>query len=446
MNIRHRVGGMTGVMTTALVLAMAAPAQAQTGHVLPSAGATNMSFGGASTAAPVDAAGALQWNPATIGEVAEVEFTLGMELFVPKTEIASSVPTQTGGTFAGSTQSDFGVSPIPTFGIVHRPRNARWAVGVGAIGIGGFGVDYPADPNNPITMPQAGRTGQPVGGFGSIYSSYQLLQLSPAFAYKLSDWLWVGGGPAITWASLSVSPFPAAPPDSSTSVYNSASHAATSFGGGFQVGMYAPLDFGLGIGASYKSTQWFGSFDFNAENDLGEARTLTFDLDYPAITSFGLSYSGLDRFLFAADARYIQFADTDGFQEAGFGEQYQVTGFGWKNAWLFAAGAQYVALDWLTLRIGDSWNSQVIDNQDSFFNVAAPGIIQHQIYGGASFGVGDHFVLTLAARHGFENSIADPMYMPTGTGEQVMAGTEVKSTLSTTSVALNLAWRLGARK
>ena len=42
----------------------AVPAQAQIGMIFTGAGAVNRSMAGASTAAPIDASGALYWNPA----------------------------------------------------------------------------------------------------------------------------------------------------------------------------------------------------------------------------------------------------------------------------------------------------------------------------------------------------------------------------------------------
>ena len=59
----------------AIVAASARSADAQ-GVYLPSIGPTNQSFGGAATAAPIDLAGALYWNPATLSGLKKPEFEI----------------------------------------------------------------------------------------------------------------------------------------------------------------------------------------------------------------------------------------------------------------------------------------------------------------------------------------------------------------------------------
>ena len=67
-----------------LILASsAAPALAQFGPVMSAAGAANRSMGGASTAAPLSAGGALMWNPATLSGLERSELEVGAELVFP---------------------------------------------------------------------------------------------------------------------------------------------------------------------------------------------------------------------------------------------------------------------------------------------------------------------------------------------------------------------------
>src|SRR4051812_33657633 len=65
---RPRWNPLTWIGTTLLTLLLGHhPAWAQFGDSLPGAGPINRSMGGAAVAAPIDPAGALYWNPATIG-------------------------------------------------------------------------------------------------------------------------------------------------------------------------------------------------------------------------------------------------------------------------------------------------------------------------------------------------------------------------------------------
>src|ERR687883_311114 len=69
----------------------AAPARAQFGLALSGVGPINRSMGGASTAAPIDANGALYWNPATIGGLGRSELDFGVQLLIPRTSITSRI-------------------------------------------------------------------------------------------------------------------------------------------------------------------------------------------------------------------------------------------------------------------------------------------------------------------------------------------------------------------
>src|SRR5690348_13529813 len=69
------------LLVAALITTLTTSAQAQ-GVYMPSIGPINQSIGGAGVAAPIDATGALYWNPATISglQSSEVGFGLGLVL------------------------------------------------------------------------------------------------------------------------------------------------------------------------------------------------------------------------------------------------------------------------------------------------------------------------------------------------------------------------------
>lgn len=58
-------------------------AEAQ-GIFLPSVGPVNQSMGGAATACPIDSAGAINWNPATISGLKCSEISFGLGLVIPE--------------------------------------------------------------------------------------------------------------------------------------------------------------------------------------------------------------------------------------------------------------------------------------------------------------------------------------------------------------------------
>src|SRR3954470_24234744 len=115
--------GLLLIASTALLGPFAVPARAQYGLAIGGVGPINFSMGGAATAAPIDSAGALYWNPATItGVKNEMEFGIGF--LTPRTTISSRVNQgafgfgQPTSTLSGNTGGNNGVFILPTIGLV----------------------------------------------------------------------------------------------------------------------------------------------------------------------------------------------------------------------------------------------------------------------------------------------------------------------------------------
>src|SRR5438093_4616287 len=96
-----------GVLTALALMALPAVVRAQ-GLYLPGGGAAHLSMGGASTATPVDAIGALYWNPAAIGRLGHSEAAIGGAFLFPDIHIDSAAPGPLG-IRSGVTRSDSGV-------------------------------------------------------------------------------------------------------------------------------------------------------------------------------------------------------------------------------------------------------------------------------------------------------------------------------------------------
>src|SRR5262249_9568972 len=155
--------------------------------------------------------------------------------------------------------------------------------------------------------------------------------------------------------------------------------------------------------------QWFDTFRYNSKDELGRPRELKFDLDLPMIVSVGASYTGWEKWVIAADLRYLDFADVHGFGDQGFTPAGAVRGVGWRSIFTAAVGAQYRLTDSVPLRAGYSWGQNPIPNSQSFFNVASATIVEHAVYAGASWKLTDDFTLSVAYAHGFENSTTGPL-------------------------------------
>ena len=167
--------------------------------------------------------------------------------------------------------------------------------------------------------------------------------------------------------------------------YPDGTHSHIQWGAGFQVGVYYSIPDSWHFGLSFKSPQWFETFRFNSADELGMAPQESVTLDPPSITSAGVSYTGIERWLFACDVRYIDYRNTKGFDDNGYAPDGSVRGLGWQDQIVIALGTQYSLTDRLSLRMGYSYNNNPQHSNQSFFNLASPTIIElpHLFYAGA---------------------------------------------------------------
>ena len=428
---------LAGLVLACLGVVLAAPAARAQGPTLSGAGPVSRSMGGASTAAPLDATGALYWNPASITGLRSSEINLGVEIFNPHATLSSSIPGGAlgpglpAGRVAGSTRDESGAFVLPSGGFVYKPEGSPWTFGVGVYPTSGFGVNYPGSSTNPILSP-----GAPNGfGLGPVSSSYQVVQVAPTAAYQLTEKLSVGFAPLIDLARLSLTPgLFAAPGDANGDgafSYPAATGTRTAWGGGFQVGLYYAASDAWQFGAAVRSQQWFEPFRFNSADETGAARALRFRFESPLIVSLGTAYTGIDRLTVAADVRYLNFGGASGSRGTGFDARGAVLGLGWDDVFSLSLGVQYQLTDDLAVRAGYTYNTSLIPERNAAFNVAAPVNYQHQLAVGASYRLTPSCDLTFAYYHVFANPITGPYLTPAGAipGAAVTTGASADSVL-----------------
>lgn len=397
--VKAAMSGSVCLLAGLILASSATPAAAQFGPVISATGPINRSMGGTSTGAPLSASGALMWNPATLAGLERSELEVGAELLFPHASVASQF-----GPFSGSTQSDDSVFPLPTIALAYRPENSPFTYGLGAFAVAGFGLNYPgSNVVNPILS-------QPPLGVGPIYSQYSVLQIAPAVVYDVTDELSLSFSPLLDIGMAQLDPALFAVP--TLGVYPAGTHSSQSWGAGFSLGAYYETDV-WGLGASYKSQQWFQPYRFNTVSGV-IAQTVEFGLDLPAIVSVGTSYKGIDGVLLAADLRYLDYNSTDGFGDSGFAPTGALNGIGLQSIFAASLGAQLQVTDAMNVRLGYSWSENPVTSAQTSANVASPLVIQNMLSAGATYNVTDDFSLSLAYTHAFENSTAGPLVTPGG--------------------------------
>jgi len=407
---------------------------AQAGHIMQGIGAVNMSMGGAATAQPLDINGALQWNPAGIAAFDTKTFSINAGIFFSSPELSSSVPTPTG-TMSGVTKDDRGVSIMPALAMVWAKKNSKHSFGVAAFGISGFGVTFPESSTNPINMPQSAQ------GFGRIESDYQLLQVGFTYAYKLTDKLSIGLAPTINYSTLELAPNPLSSPDPAKGY--PVSDKATAFGFGGQVGIFYNSGTGIKLGASYKSQQYFGEFEFdNTYLDGSAAPVSTFKMNYPAILSAGFGYSLKDVDI-AVDYRYVDYQHTAGFKAKGWTNTASVAGFGWKDISIVSAGIQYKGISKFPLRAGYTFSSNPIRSELAMFSTPATAVIKHAFQVGFGYEISNKFTLSMVYHHGTSSGatsgpVLSPMLVAHSNPYGIIPGSSVSYTMKTDMVMAGL--------
>lgn len=382
----------------------------QTGHLMQGIGAFNMSMGGASTGQALDINGALQWNSAAISKFDETVITVDVGLMFSAPTLYSTVPTDNG-PMSGSTDSEMGPAPLPSLAVVFGRENSRHTFGVSMFGVSGFGVDFPESTTNPINFPQD------QGGFGHVKSGYLLMQIGVTYSFAITDNFSIGIEPVFNYESLKVQPNPLAKPSILKGYPNSEKASAVGVGG--QIGLYYGSDEGLKVGIAYKTEQYFGSFTFkNTYLDGTEAPDNEFKMNFPAILSAGVGYSGgiLD---LALDYRRVFYSGTEGFEAKGWtiGDRGfpdgSVAGFGWEDINIISAGVQIRALKILPVRVGYTYSSNPVDPELVMFSIPATAIVKHAFQVGLGVNISDKVVINATYHHGMSGEkTSGPMLNP----------------------------------
>ena len=385
------------------------------GVYLQAGGPVNRSMGGASVAAPIDAIGALYWNPASISGMANSETAFSLDFLIPKHTVSSSV-----GPFAGTTESDSGSFAIPNIGFVQHIENRAMTFGVGVNTVAGFGTNLPADPNNPVLAPAP-------FGLGQVNSSALFIQIAPVLSVEINDQLSIAAGPTITTGRVSLEPF----------VFNSANADGTyptgqgtryHWGGGFQVGTFYILDDQWRFGASFKSPTWMEDFSFNGEDENGLPRKLAADIDLPMILSVGTSYKANEETLIALDVRFFDYANTRGLGDrAVFSSTGALGGLDFSSVIASSLGVQRKVNEFFEVRAGYTYNQNPIKNSESFFNIASPVSLEHMLSTGASLNFNKKISANVAYSHYFENVRSGQIIFP---GIGAVPGSTVVNTIS----------------
>ncbi len=397
------------------------PSFATNGYQLIAVGSYQKGMAGATTAAPYDAMSALT-NPAGMALIGS-RADFNMEMFNPNRSVDLS---SFGGAEADSASRLYGVPAIGWTAPAFNRTDVFF--GGGMYGTSGLGVDY--DVFN-------------AGAFGEadIFTAIQFWKMAPTVAGRVTDRLTLGVALNGDYQSVEIKEvFRNIPALGGAPVSLDLSRAVGTFGIGTTLGAMYTLTDRIDLGLSYSSQQFFQDTEYrlpaNAVQNFPQATgTATnasngrfdLDLDYPQQWALGLAARPVDRWLLSFDIKWINWAATHdsvnlkgtfGLDTNGDGSPDQSVSsiglpFGWDNQWVFAVGTQYQVTDAFAVRAGFNHAKAPIDEADVFNNLAFPAVVEDHLTFGATYRFGDHWEMSGAYKHAFENELTGKNDIPT---------------------------------
>jgi long-chain fatty acid transport protein len=403
---------------------LAANADAQ-GHRLPAAGARGAGMAGVGVALAGSPLEALRLNPAllAVGEGWATEATIANE--TDKGSLSSTV-----GPFSGSTDDDGSDNLLPAFGWSRHAAGSRVAWGVGAFTAGGFGVDYPQTPSNPVLASAP-------FGLGRVQSRYEVLHVPLALAFEVGPGLSLGLGAHLGQASFGTTSVAFATPDCTgpagpcffPSIDDDRQTAL-----GWQVGALYRLGERFALGGSFSTKETY-DFEWNslvANPSLptfGTHRTVTLTIEEPSVATVGIAYQPTGRWTIALDGQQLAYDGTKGFgDELGFAD---VTVIG--------LAVELHASDRFTVRLGASRADSALADAEAFDVIASPVLVEDRLAAGLSWRLAGGGELDLAYVRGGEQDISGPFLGPAGP----LPGTTVTFERSSDIVSVGFRFRPG---
>ena len=289
----------------------------------------------------------------------------------------------------------------------------------------GFTTNYPASLTNPVLTPQP-----PNGiGLGRISSLAEYYQVVPTISYAINEKLSVGHRPHAYHRQARHEP------DGLRRAGRRRRHRILQLSdrGRHALSLRRRLsDRRLSTrrtkpgtsGFCFKSPQWFETFTANVTNELGQPEVGGVSFDYPLILSLGTAYTGIKTgSSLATCATSTMPARPASAARRASHPTARVTGLGWKSIVSVHAGAQYFChASGCRCGSGYQYNPSPIGNDQAFFNVGSPLIIEHILGIGCSYRLTEHEIVSLAYLHGFQNESTGPIYAP---GLGAIPGTSV---------------------
>jgi len=388
---KHRYGLTSQILIAGLAVLAAAPTYATDGYFDYGYGVKAKGIGGAGVAFPQDGL-APATNPA--GEAfIDDQFDFGLTYFRPD-RFSNFYGTR----YGGNGKTDFF---IPEIGAKYS-LTQDLALGLAVYGNGGMNTEYSAPLFN-----------TPLPGTPSN-SGIDLEQLfiAPTLAYKFAEGQSFGISPIFAYQRFSASGL------QEFGVPNAGYD--NSYGAGVRIGYTGVLTDWLTVGATYQSRIYASRFDHYSGLFAGQG-----DFDIPSNFAIGFAVRPVKQVTFAFDVERILYDQVNSVGDPLNGNPLgskNGPGFGWKDVTAIKTGVAYEVNDALTLRVGYNYSTQPISNDQTYFNILAPGVVQQHVTAGASWKFRENWELNAFYAHAFYHRVngSGPLTSPSSSTDLAM--------------------------
>ena len=402
MKTSHRSKSATRIAVLGLTALAATAAHATDGYFDYGYGVQAKGIGGAGVAFPQDSLAPAS-NPAGDAFL-DNRFDAGLTYFRPDRS-ASLGSNQ----YEGNGIQNFF---IPEIGYKHS-ITTNLAFGLAIYGNGGMDTDYSQHL------------------FGSSNTGIDLEQgfIAPTLAYKLNDNNAIGIDPIFALQRFKAHGLEGFGVNSSGYDY--------SYGGGVRIGYTGKWTDWLTVGATYQSRIFTTSF-----NDYKNLFAEQGSFDIPSNFAVGVAVKPLKQVTFALDVEHIFFSEVKAVGNnlsaatfaSGLGSN-NGPGFGWRDVTAVKTGIAYDATKSLTLRVGYNYSTQPIPDNQTYFNILAPAVVQHHVTAGVTWRFNKNWEASAFYAHAFEQSV-------NGSGNYFGPPANANLKMSQDSVGIAIGWIL----
>lgn len=274
---------------------------------------------------------------------------------------------------------------IPELGY-SKQYSDKLAAGLAIYGNGGMNTDYD---DNPYAR---------YGATGRAGVNLEQLFIAPAVAFRITPNSSVGIALNLAYQRFRVrgiQPFAVMSSDPANLTNNGHD---SSTGWGLRLGWQGQVSEDLSLGVSWQSKTYMSEFDDYAGLFANQG-----DFDIPENYVAGLAWKATDQLTVALDWQRVLYSEVEavGNSASQLALGYPLgsdngPGFGWRDIDVVKLGFVYEASPRLTLRAGYSESDQPVPEEETFFNILAPGVVEEHASIGATWEVNQDHSITFA--------------------------------------------------